>query len=56
MKIDESCIDRIVVKLVQNITDNIYEFSSDDSWQKTALGEINGIINMAEELKKVLKA
>jgi len=55
MKIDEACIDHNVVNLVNELTASIYEFDNID-WFKMTLAEINGMITLSEELKKVLNA
>lgn len=54
MKIDESCINHNAVKLIHEITSSIYE--SDSEYDKDMmLGEIAGIIDLANELKEVLE-
>lgn len=56
MKIDESCIDHNVMKLAAQLTENLYEYGDNTDWYKMTLGEINGVILLAEMLKEVLKA
>lgn len=58
MKIDESCINHNVVRLIEEITANIYECNEEEhnADRLVMLGEINGVLNLANELKKVLKA
>ena len=58
MKIDESCINHNVDRLIGLIVDNAYECMDDsremDKTRCTMLGEIRGIHILAEELKAVL--
>ncbi len=56
MKIDENCIDHNVSNLVKQLTENIYEYENNTDWYKMTLGEISGVILLAEALKEVLKA
>lgn len=56
MKIDESCIDHNVARLVAQLTENLYEYGDNIDWYKMTLGEINGVTLLAEALKEVLKA
>ena len=51
MKIDEACIDHNVLKLVRELTENIYEYGDNIEWYKMTLAEISGIITLAEALK-----
>lgn len=56
MKIDESCIDHNVIRLVAQQIENLCEYGDNTDWYKMALAEINGVIVLAEALKEVLKA
>lgn len=57
MKIDEACIDYNVDRLVGLLTDDLYEWMSDDEKiVPVTLGEIRGIHQLAEALKEVLRA
>jgi hypothetical protein len=56
MKIDEACIDHNVMKLAAQLTENLYEYGDNTDWYKMTLGEINGVILLAEALKEELKA
>lgn len=60
MKIDESCINHNVALLVGKITDDLLteglgDNSQDNIFRVEAIGEINGIILLANNLKEVLK-
>ena len=55
MKIDDSCIDHNVSRLVAQLTENMYEYGDNTDWYKMTLAEISGVILLAEELKRVLK-
>lgn len=56
MKIDEACIDYNVDRLVGLLTDDLYEWMSDDEKiVPVTLGEIRGIHQLAEALKEVLR-
>lgn len=60
MKIDEACINHNVVRLVDEMTSALYEFSDatdiDDHARIATLGEIRGVCDLAKALKEVLKA
>ena len=60
MKIDEACIDHNVALLVGKITDDLLaeglgDNSQDNLFRVEAIGEINGIIRLANNLKEVLQ-
>ena len=55
MKIDESCIDHNVTRLVAQLTENLYEYGDNNDWYKMMLAEISGVILLAEALKEALK-
>lgn len=59
MKIDRECIDHNVVRLTKDLTECVYDFVSDDTkniWALITLIHIRGVIDLAEELKKVIDA
>jgi len=60
MKITSECINHNVVRLISDLTSTIYDCLNDDSnmnlFRVETLGEIRGIIMLAEELKEVEKA
>ena len=62
MKIDESCIDHNTVRLIRDLIDSRYELIDNDKpaqergYTLMTLGEIAGIIEMAEAVKEVLRA
>ena len=60
MKIDESCINHNAVRIIGEMSENIYSFCDGDMEQNRmymamTLGEISGVIEMAKALKEVLK-
>lgn len=60
MKIDVDCINHNVALLVGKITDEILteglgDNSQDNLFRVEAIGEINGIIRLANNLKEVLQ-
>ena len=62
MKIDESCIDHNTVRLIRDLIDTRYELINSDKpaeerwYTLMTLGEIAGVIEMAEAIKEVLRA
>ena len=60
MKIDEGCINHNALRLIDEIIDSPYEYSEEnpdsDHMRLLVLGEIRGIIQMADAMKEVLKA
>ena len=57
MKIDEGCINYNAVRLIDELTESIYEYPQEnDVFYKMTLAEIRGVLNLASELKTVLKA
>lgn len=59
MKIDESCIDHNTVKLIKELTECIYDMIGDEGtlgFALMTLGNIRGVIEMADAMKEVLKA
>ena len=62
MKIDESCIDHNTVRLIRDLVDSRYELIDNDKpaqergFMLMTLGEIAGVIEMAEAMKEVLRA
>ena len=62
MKIDESCIDHNTVRLIRDLIDTRYELIDNDKpaqergYTLMTLGEIAGVIEMAEAIKEVLRA
>lgn len=60
-KIDESSINHNAVRIISELSENIYSFCDDKTdsnmlYMAMTLGEIQGVIDMAKELKKVLDA
>ena len=60
MKVDESSINHNAVRIIGGMVENIYAFLDEDTEQNRmylamTLGEIAGVIDLAKELKKVLK-
>ena len=59
MKIDESCINYNAMRLISDMVSELYEFcDADDNMERmriATLGEIRGICQMADEMKKALK-
>ena len=62
MKIDDACIDNNTVRLIRDLTDTRYELINSDKpaeergFMLMTLGEIAGVIEMAEAMKEVLRA
>ena len=62
MKIDESCINNNTVRLIRDLIDTRYELINSDKpaeergYTLMTLGEIAGVIEMAEAIKEVLRA
>lgn len=61
MKIDEACINHNAVRIIGELSENIYAFCDGDTEQNRmymamTLGEIAGVIDMAKALKGALKA
>ena len=62
MKIDESCIDHNTVRLIRDLLDSRYDLIDNDKpaqergFMMMTLGEIAGVIEMAEAIKEVLRA
>ena len=62
MKIDESCIDHNTVRLIRDLLDSRYDLMDNDrlalerGYTLMTLGEIAGVIEMAEAVKEVLRA
>lgn len=60
MKIDEACINHNVVRLVDEMVSELYEFTdksdSMDNMRVATLGEIRGMCQLANALKEVLRA
>ena len=65
MKIDEACINHNVIRFISDLVASRYEFLSSENERQDqtnrdymimTLGEIGGVIELAVELKKVLKA
>lgn len=62
MKIDESCINHNTVRLIRDLIDSRYELIDNDKpaqergYTLMTLGEIAGVIEMAEAMKEVLRA
>lgn len=44
-----------VMRLIKEITQNAYEFNNNEKDLRMMVGEITGIIEMAEAMKEVLK-
>ena len=61
MKIDEGCIEHNAVKLIHDLIETRYDLITGDNpadergYMLMTLGEIGGIVEMAEALKEVLK-
>ena len=59
MKIDEACINHNVVRMVDEMISELYDFVNDDEdtdhMRIATLGEIRGICDLANALKEVLK-
>ena len=61
MKIDESCINHNAVRLIDALVEGRYEMIDGDNpevergYMLMTLGEIAGVIQMAEAMKEVLK-
>ena len=64
MKIDENCINHNAVRLIEDMLDNVYSLceetsNSNDRENKQyaimTLGDVLGVISMANALKEVLK-
>ena len=58
MKIDEACVDHNAVMLIKDLTTCLYDMvdgEHDRTFALMTLANILGVIEMAEELKKVLK-
>lgn len=60
MKIDEGCINHNALRLIDDVTANPYEWSEQsdcaDHQRILTIGYVRGVIDMAKELKEVLKA
>lgn len=62
MKIDESCINHNAIRLIRDLIDTRYELIDNDKpaqergFMMMTLGEIAGVIEMAEAMKEVLRA
>lgn len=62
MKIDDACIDHNTVRLIRDLIDTRYELINSDKpaeergYTLMTLGEIAGVIEMAEAVKEVLRA
>lgn len=61
MKINEDCINHNAVRMIKELVDSRYVMLDDGSakergYMLMTLGEIAGIIEMAEAMKEVLKA
>ena len=62
MKIDDACIDHNTVRLIRDLIDTRYELIDNDKpaqergYTMMTLGEIAGVIEMAEAVKEVLRA
>lgn len=58
MKIDEACINHNALRLINEIVESPYEYGdqdeSADHLRLLTLGEVRGVIEMAEAMKKVL--
>ena len=58
MKIDEACIDHNAVRLIKDLTTCLYDIvdgEHDRTFALMTLANIVGIIEMADEMKEVLK-
>jgi hypothetical protein len=62
MKINEDCINHNAVRLIKDLLESRYEMIEEDKqniergYLLMTLGEIAGIIEMADAMKEVLKA
>ena len=62
MKIDDACIDHNTVRLIRDLIDTRYELIDNDKpaqergYTMMTLGEIAGVIEMAEAVKEELRA
>lgn len=62
MKIDEDCINHNAVRLIKDLLESRYDLIEEDKQDQElgylimTLGEIAGIIEMADAMKEVLKA
>ena len=62
MKIDEGCIEHNAVRLIDELIKTRYDLIMSDNpadergYMLMTLGEIGGIVEMAEALKEVLKS
>ncbi len=58
MKIDESSINHNAIRLIDELTEIVYECAKKDDEQLRALtlGNIRGVIEMAMAMKEVLKS
>lgn len=58
MKIDEACINHNALRLINEIVGNPYEYGDQDEnadhFRLLTLGEVCGVLDMAEAMKKVL--
>lgn len=59
MKIDESCINHNVVRIIDSMIGSPYEYADDedfaDNQRLLTLGAVRGVLDLANELKAVLK-
>ena len=62
MKIDEGCLEHNAVRLIHDLLETRYDLIMGDKpadergYMLMTLGEIGGIVEMAEALKEVLKS
>lgn len=61
MKIDESCIDYNAIRIINELVESRYEMIDKDGRMERGfilmtLGEIGGVLDMANALKEVLKS
>jgi len=61
MKIDEECINHNAVRIIKDLVESRYDMIMDATAEERGyllmtLGEIAGIIEMADAMKEVLKA
>ena len=58
MKIDEECINHNLVRVIDDIIGCPYEYADGDGdhMRIMTLGEIRGALDLADELKKAVKA
>ena len=62
MKIDEECINHNAVRMIKDLVESRYELIEEDKQNQErgyllmTIGEIAGIIEMADAMKEVLKA